>query len=916
MTKIPAYQLTKEEILKRYNSSLEKGLSEKEARQRQFLYGKNKLQIKKRGTILFKFLIQFKELLVVMLVVAGAISIFLHEYRDAIVMFSIVIANSIIGILQEYKTEKILESLNKMVNAKAKVIRDGEFKEIEMESVVPGDIIKIEEGDNIPSDIRLIEENNLATNDFSLTGESNPVKKFTHEIRNNVSLGDRNNIAFMGTTVAIGNAVGVAIATGMETEIGKITNLSQQTKEEISPLQKEMNNVARQMVIVAGVVALGIFIIGLIREQHIREAFVFALAVAASCVPEGLPAQITVALSLGAGRLAKKRAIIKKLSAVETLGSTHIICSDKTGTLTKNEMTVQNFLVGRNEFSVTGVGYEPKGNILNNKGQVWKRAELKTLNVFFETGVLDSEAKIKSPDKEHRDWYSIGDPTEAALITLAEKAGYSASLLEHNFEKLKEFPFDAARKMMSCIRKTPDKQIMVYVKGAPLTILEKCTKYFDGEGIREINSSDKEYLVKKCEDYAVQALRVLAYAYKDLNEFDRDITMEETEDKLIFLGLVAMADPPREEVKKAIEEAKAANIRVIIITGDYAVTAEAVARKIGIGGKEKGDLKIITSKDLCKMSDIMLLHSLINKNIIFSRTSPEDKLRIVDLLKKAGEIIAVTGDGVNDAPALKRADIGVAMGKTGTEVAKESSEIILLDDSFAILVEAIKEGRIIYQNLKKTILSCINSNGGELFAVILSMLGSFLFNIPMAIAAIQILAIDLIGEMPLLAALAWDREEKNLMLNPPRNPTDHIINRKSLFDLGWSGFLMGLLAYLNFLFLSFRENFSWINFQDQGTGIYFRAMTLTYITIIFVQWANILSRRTQGTVISKYIWSNSRLLLGYALSFFFLLNISYNPYISKFLQTGPLALTDWFMAILAAFIFLIIREFYKRKTSP
>ncbi|MFA6918262.1 MAG: HAD-IC family P-type ATPase, partial [Candidatus Gracilibacteria bacterium] len=714
------YQLSAEETLKTLKSKRE-GLDNSEAAQRIKIYGENKLIASKKIPLIFRFFQQFKDLMVIILIAAGSISLYLGEDRDAIIMYTIVIVNAIIGFIQEFKAEKTMNSLKNLIKAKAKVIRNGQEIEIPQEEVVPGDIVKLEEGDAIPADLRIIEENTLSTNDFALTGESNPTRKFIHAIKGQASLGDRNNLVFMGTTVATGNGFGVVIHTGMETEIGRIANLSQETKSEDSPLQKEINHLAKTLTIVTIIIGSVLMGIGLLMHFTLREAFLFGLGIAASCVPEGLPAQVSVALSLAAGRLARQNAVIKKLSAVETLGSTHIICTDKTGTLTKNEMTVQKILIGLEEFDVTGTGYEPTGTILDSNGSQITCQKLEENETFFRAGTFASNASINPPDTEHKSWYAIGDPTEAALISLAKKVEEDPVELDKLFPEIKEFTFDSIRKRMSSIRDIHGKKI-AFVKGSPQSLLEKCTQIKDGTKTRPITEEDKELIIKKDDEYATQALRVLAYAYKEIPSYSKDIKMEEVEEELIFLGLAAMIDPPRDEVKAAIDVALKAHIRVIIITGDYALTAEAIAKKIGFN-RDNSPVTVVKGEELDKMSDIDLLQELINSNLIFSRTSPENKLRIVSLLKKAGEIVAVTGDGVNDAPALKKADIGVAMGKTGTEVAKDSSEIVLLDDSFATLVIAIREGRTIFQNLKKTILSTLTSNGGELFAVLLSLAG-------------------------------------------------------------------------------------------------------------------------------------------------------------------------------------------------
>jgi len=903
------YQFSIEETLENLKTRKE-GLTQKEVDERLKLYGKNKLDTVKGTPLILTFLYQFKDLMIVLLIIAGSLSWYLGEYRNMIIMYALVLINAVIGFVQEFKAERMMDSLKSLVKAKAKVIRDGKPIEIDGEDIVPGDIVILEEGDAPPADIRIMQENELSTNDFSLTGEANPTRKFTHVIPDHVQIGDRNNLTFMGTTVATGNGIGIAIATGMHTEIGRIANLSQQMETELSPLQNELNNLAKNLVKIVLVVSGILFLVGIYLNFSLRESLLFALGMAASCVPEGLPSQVSVALSLASGRLAKKNAVVKKLSAVETLGSTHIICTDKTGTLTKNEMTVLKFIIGNKTFDTTGIGYEPKGNILDETGKPLSSGELEKYMLFFEDGVFASNAKVSAPDNEHPNWYCIGDPTEAALITLGEKAGVSQKELDKKYPELKEFTFDAVRKRMTSVRNRDGKTI-AYVKGAPQSLLERCTQIWDGENIRPITDKDREFINKKDDEFAGMALRNLGYAYREIPEYTNDMKMDDVEKNLIWLGLACMIDPPREEVKAAMEAALKAHIRVIIITGDYALTAAAIAKKIGLSHAQNTEITVVTGQELQKLSDIDLLKKLINENLIFARTSPEDKMRIVNLLKKAGEVVAVTGDGVNDAPALKKADIGVAMGKTGTEVAKDSSEIVILDDSFATLVAAIKEGRTIFNNLKKTIMVSMTSNGAELFVVLLSLAFTGLFDTPLAILAVQILAIDLIGEMLPLTFLTWDPSQEKMMTEPPRNPHEHIINKRNLIDLAWAGFLMGALGFFNFLLLFQREGVSPIGIAASDP-FYMRATTLTYITIVLVQWTNVLSRRCgTDSVFSSYAWSNKRLLLGYAISLFFLLNISYNPYISPYLSTAPLTIIDWGFAVLAAGIYLTSREIYK-----
>lgn len=909
--KINYYQLSTADTLSNLKTS-EDGLKKTDAIQRLKVYGENKLIALKKELIIWKFLDQFKGLMVIMLIVAGSLSLYLNEYRDAILIFALVLINATIGFVQEYKAEKVMDALQTMVEAKAIVRRDGTEIEVSSEELVPGDIISLEEGDSVPADVRIFRENSLATNDFALTGESNPTRKFLHAIHGKSPLGNRNNMAFMGTTVATGNGLGIVIATGMQTEIGRIAHLSQQTKIELSPLQKELNHLAKNITLITLIIGAMLFIFGLFLKFSWRESFLFALGIAAACVPEGMPAQVSIALSLAAGRLAKKKAVVKKLSAVETLGSTHIICTDKTGTLTKNEMTVRKLMICLKNFEVSGIGYENNGKILDEDGSELSEQQLKKYQLFFENGLFASNAKVNPPDHDHASWYAIGDPTEAALITLGKKAGISSVELDKKYPELHEFTFDSVRKRMSSVR-NKDGKIMAYIKGSPQSVLECCTKICDGEKIREMTDEDRKMIKAKDDEHALQALRNLGYAFRELPEFNGKMKMEDVEKDLVWLGLVSMIDPPREEVKAAMKAALMANIRVIIITGDYALTASAIAREIGLNATHTDkEITIVNGDELEKMSDIDLLHKLIHSNLVFSRTSPEEKLRIVGLLKKAGEIVAVTGDGVNDAPALKKADIGVAMGKSGTDVAKDSAEIVLLDDSFATLVSAIKEGRTIFQNLKKTILSSLTSNGGELFAVLLSLPGSILLGYPISITAVQILAIDLVAEMLPLTFLTWDPPQPRIMLEAPRNADEHIMNKFSLIDLAWTGFLMGGIAYINFLLFFTREQASPVNLSTSDP-LYLRATTLTYISIVMVQWANILSRRAGGqeSVFSAYLWSNKRLLIAYAISLFLILEIVYNPFIAQFLHTAPLSLIDWAFAVGGGLIYLAIRETYK-----
>ena len=904
-----AYRLPVNKVLEALDTSI-KGLSHQESTKRLATIGPNNLEQLKKDSIFIKWLRQFKDLMIILLVVAALIAFYLNDQRTGAILLTIVLVNSLIGLTQEYKAEKIMESLKALEVSEAKVYREGKLETIAACNLVSGDIILIEEGEAIPADGRIIEEAELATNDFALTGESNPSRKFTHFIDGMVGIGDRRNLVFMGTTVAIGNAKVVVIATGMATELGRIANLSQQTKPGLSPLQREMNNLAFRITIGTLILAAALVAISLGAHLSIKDALIFAIGIASAMIPQGLPAEVNVSLVQAASKLANQRALVKMLSAVETLGATSVICTDKTGTLTKNEMTVERISLLNKSYAVSGSGYQANGLLHHENGLALEPTELKNLHHFLITGVFASNAIINPPDQSHNSWYCLGDPTEGALITLATKAGLDVAVLGESYPELKEFPFDSARKRMSSVRNY-DNQLTVFVKGAPEAILAKCNHILVDNKVRALTESDKKIILEKNEQLATKAMRNLAYAYKPLSvNVDYHIhDPEVVENELIYMGMVSIIDPVREEVAEAMQAARDAHIKVSIITGDYAPTAKAIAVRAKLADKPE-DLVVVTAEELATMDDKRILDLVLAGGVIFSRVSPEDKLHIVDLVRAANKVVAVTGDGINDAPALKRADIGVAMGKIGTDVAKQSAEIVLLDDSFHTLVTAIQQGRVIYQNIKKSIMSCLSSNFGELTVVLVSLLMASLFGYPAAILAVQILAIDLIAEILPIAALGWDKPERSLMHDSPRNLQEHIFNRRNVGDLITTGLLMGGLGYLNFILFAGRHNLSPQNLT-QSAEIYATATTITYITIVLCQLANILLRRSQGATLSKYLFTNRQLWFAIAFSLLFVINIAHNPFLQNIFGTNDLTSGDWLYAIGAAMAFFAIRETLK-----
>lgn len=907
------FQMDVKEVLEGLKTG-EKGLSKAEAARRLKKYGKNELKAKLKMPIWLIFLSQFKELLIIILILGGIISFMIGNIRDGIIIFIIVLVNAVIGFIHEYKAGKIIDKLKNLITSPAKVIRDGELTEISQEQLVPGDIIKVDEGDKLPADVRLIEVNGLKTNDFALTGESVPQEKQTEPIKEDVGIGDRTNMAYAGTTIAIGNATAVVVATGMDTETGKIASLTEEAGETQTPLQKELRHLANQLTIAVIFLGIALFIVGRIQDFSLYMSLVYALGVAMAMVPQALPAQVTVSLSTGSNRLAERKAVVKNLLSVETLGSTTVICTDKTGTLTTNEMTVRSFWFNGKKYSVTGVGCEPKGDLLDEKEKPLNKKQNQDLKILMHTTTMACNARIHKPDKNHKSWYSIGDPTEAALITLSSKGGFFSDKKDKENTKIQEFPFDSEIRRMSTVRKV-NGDIVLTLKGSTESILS-ISKYIykNGKNI-QMTSKQKKEIQKINEQYSEEGLRVLAIARRELKPQKEEYEREKAEKDVTFLGLMAMIDPPKEGVEQAIKDSQKAHIRVFILTGDHPETAQAVGREIGLPDPGKST-PIIIGTELKKL-DKRKLKKLLKENqyIIFSRVDPEDKLRIVATLEEQGEVVAVTGDGVNDAPALKKAHIGVAMGQRGNDVAKEASRLVLLDDNFSTLVHAVEEGRTIYTNLKKTVFASLTTNVGELAVVLLGLMAAALADYPIPILAAQILAIDLLGEIGPLTLLTFDPPGKDTMTRYPRKLDEHMLTWVSTSEITFMGIVIGALAFLNFYLFMVRNGIS-LTINDVNTMAYFKATALSYCTIIFCQYVNILQRREERvSLFHRNFFSNKILLISILMTIGLVAIIIYAPYISHFMAFGPLALIDWLFVLGAAFVYLFIFEalkFFKR----
>lgn len=910
---LPYYRRGADETIQALESTRD-GLSPGQAAERLKYHGPNQLQATNHESPYVAYARQFKDPMVALLLVSSLLSLYLGDARVAFVLLALTFFNTGISFFQEHKAEKLLESLEKLVVPLARVKRSGALQEISSTEIVVGDIVYLEEGNSVPADLRMIEVTELSTNDFAMTGESNPSHKYTRAIKGDVPLGTRHNLVFMGTTVATGNGYGVVIGTGQNTELGRIANLSHDTKRDASPLQKEMANIAKHVTQGTMVLCAILMPIAVASGLDFNAALLFAIGIAASIIPQGLPAEISTALAQAAGKLSGAGALIKKLSAVETLGATTIICTDKTGTLTQNQMTVEKLLVGRNHYTVTGGGYAPEGSVLNESKDPLDETELADLELFFSAGLFASNATVSPPDGEHPVYYAIGDPTEAALITLAQKGGLKTDALLTLSPELREFGFDSARKRMSSVRKYgrgARKELFVFTKGAPEQVLDCCTEIWDHGHVRKLAAADKAYITKQIEREASDAMRNLGFAYRLLpaKTDTKSLELEDVEQQLVWLGMVSMIDPLRAEVPAAMEAARNAHVNVAIITGDHAITASAIAERAGLT-LHNGDTIVLDGEKLAELSDKKVTSLIQRGGIIFSRVAPEDKLRIVSLAQKAGQVVAVTGDGINDAPALKRADIGVAMGKTGTDVAKDASEIILLDDSFATLVSAINQGRTIFQNIKKATLSCFTSNLAELTVNLISLAGAAIFHIPLALSVMQILAVDLIAELFPIAALGNDKADGELMKEKPRKLSHHIFNPRSIADLAWAGALIGSMAYINYLLFFERQGIG-PSAVPAETPVHFKAMAITYLTIVLCQLANILMRRSKHGLFTRYQLHNRRLWGAIGLSLTAVLVIIYVPFVSKYFMTGPLGIVDWLYAIGAMSLFIIIREFQR-----
>jgi len=751
----------------------ENGLDEEKVQNKLDKYGLNEIREEKKESPLKMFLNQFTSILVIILIISAIVSAYIsylkgEPYTDTYVIIAIVIMNAILGFVQEYRAEKALEALKRMVAPQVIVFRNGRELKIDSKNLVPGDIILLDAGSRVPADARLIEAANLRVDESALTGESTPVTKVLGELPENTAVTDRKNMLFMGTIITDGRARAVVTETGMRTEFGNIAGMVQEIKEEAPPMKQKMEKMGRQLGTISVILTTFVFLLGLLVHQtDLEDLFLTSVSLAVSAIPEGLPAVLTITLALGVARMAKQKSIIRKLASVETLGSTTVICSDKTGTLTKNEMTVSKIYANRIEFTVTGSGYVPTGAFLK-EGKEFNPREDESLQLLLRIGALCNDAHLH---EENNNWSIFGDPTEGALLVVAAKAGLRKEDLLKEYARVGEIPFDPGRKMMTSIHTTPEGDKFAYVKGAPEIVLTKCTKIYEDEKVRPLKMDDGKLILSKTMEMAENALRVLAIAYKKVPLKVKEYNVEEMESDLIFIGLVGMIDPPRDEVGPAIKLCRQAGIKSVMVTGDHKSTAVAIARQIGIL-QEDLPTSVLTGEDLAKMNDEDL-DKVIDEVLVFARVSPEHKMRIAQSLKRRGHVVAMTGDGVNDAPALKSADIGVAMGIKGTDVTKEASDMILEDDNFATIVKAVEGGRHIYDNITKYVRLMISANFDEFMEVTVAAL----MGIPIPYLPIHILWINLTTDGLPAVALSIDPKDPEIMKFPPRDPKEGLLTR-------------------------------------------------------------------------------------------------------------------------------------------
>ncbi|EHR0219211.1 calcium-transporting P-type ATPase, PMR1-type [Clostridium perfringens] len=862
------YKKSKNEILQELDVDEKNGLSSTEALRRLEKYGKNKLVTKKKKTLFKQFLSQLKDVMIYILIIAAIISAFLGEISDALIILLVIVINAVIGVVQESKAEKALDALKELSTPKALVKRDGSLKEILSEDIVPGDIVIIDAGRYIPGDLRLIDTANLKIEESAFTGESVPSEKDASFLPDKeIPIGDQNNMAFMSTLATYGRGVGVVVGTGINTEIGKIAKMIEQEENDETPLQKKLSELGKILGFLAVGICILIFIISFFQGRDLLEMFLTSISLAVAAIPEGLPAIVAIVLALGVQRMVKKNAIIRKLPAVETLGSVSIICSDKTGTLTQNKMTVTT--VYTNDSYIK----ESEFNLNDNESKL-----------LVDCMVLCNDATYSEKSQ-------TGDPTEIALLESPFKLNILKEKLEKEFKRIDEIPFDSDRKLMTTVNLVDDKKARVFTKGALDSILSICNKISINGKLLDFSKEYKAKVLENSNIMSDKALRVLAFAYKDISK--ENIVLDSLEKDLVFIGMVGMIDPPRLEVKDSIKLCKSAGITPVMITGDHKNTAFAIANELGIA---EDISQAITGHEIDRFKEEEFNEKIINYRV-FARVSPEHKVKIVKAFKSHGNIVSMTGDGVNDAPSLKAADIGVAMGITGTDVSKGASDMILTDDNFSTIVSAVEEGRKIYLNIKKSIVFLLSCNLGE----ILTLFTAILLNWNSPLQPIHILWVNLITDSFPALALGVDKTKEDVMNNPPRNPKESIFIKSDKIQLIINGVLIGGITLFAF---------------KLGERLYadslIHAQTMAFVVLSVSQLFLSLSLRSNiKSAFSLGIFSNKYLVYSILLGIFLQVIIISISFIANIFKVTPLLLYDWIVVILVSLIPFAINEILK-----
>ena len=906
------HALHTDEVLEKLQTPLESGLSSAEAAERLAQFGPNQLAEKPRPSFLSLVLDQLKGFVVILLIVAAFVSAALGEWVDSSAIVAIVVLNAILGVVQEKRAEEALAALKKLAAPEAQVLRDGRRSSLPAAKLVPGDVVFLEAGNYIPADVRLLEAVNLRIEEAALTGESVAVQKnAAMALDKDIPLGDRKNTAFMGTVVSYGRGKGVVVSTGMHTQLGLIAAMLQAVEEEETPLQRRLNELGKALGWACLVVCALVFGVGLLRgEGNPLDLFMIAVSLAIAAVPEGLPAIVTISLALGMREMIHRHALIRRLSSVETLGSATVICSDKTGTLTQNEMTVTNVWVDGHSFDISGRGYTPQGEF-SLDGKTIDPADYPALGTALWVGTLNNDAQIEKIDNgEAAPTYRIvGDPTEGSILVAAAKAGAAYQELNQAYPRRNEIPFDSERKRMVTLHNihipstddispfTDDSRkewYAVAVKGAPDVVLNQCGQIADiNDHLRPLDEAARKSILAANEALTAQALRVLGVAYRLMPQAPKEGELQRSETGLIFVGLIGMIDPARPEVHPALEKARHAGIRTVMITGDYPNTARAIAESIGL--LQKGH-QVLTGHQLDQLNDEQLREE-VKRTDVFARVSPEHKMRIVDALRANGEVVSMTGDGVNDAPAIKRADIGVAMGITGTDVVKETADMVLTDDNYVSIVSAVEQGRIIYSNIRKFVYYLISCNLGEIMIIFLPTL----FGKGSPLTAIQLLWLNLVTDGAPALALGTEKGEPDTMDQPPRDPKEPIINRTMQI-----GVMMQTLAITAATLAAFFLG------ADQPLPQPQTAETMAFVTLTISELFRAYTSRSERYPLLKIgLFSNKWMNLAFLSSLALILAVVYVPFLSVVFSTQPLTWAEWAEVIPLLLIPSIVAEVSK-----